>query len=64
MLLGVNQERNIATSARWREAIQEVDGATFQQLRTGIQGGFDEVCRSHHMLCDAVSRSIGAYNMC
>lgn len=37
------QERSIATSTEWREAIQTVDVGTLRQLRTAIEGGFNEV---------------------
>lgn len=36
------QERNIQTSAEWRQQMSQVDVSILQHMRDNIKGGFDE----------------------
>ena len=36
------QDRSLTASGEWRQAIQQVDSAVLNHLRTEVAGGFDE----------------------
>ena len=36
------QDRSLTASSEWRQAIQQVDSAVLNHLRTEVAGGFDE----------------------
>jgi hypothetical protein len=38
----LTQERNIQTSAEWRQQMCEVDVGILDHMRSNIKGGFDE----------------------
>ena len=42
LLCLVLQERNIQTSAEWRQQMGDVDVGILEHMRTNIKGGFDE----------------------
>jgi hypothetical protein len=39
---GFTQERNIQTSAEWRQQMGHVDVSILQHMRDNIKGGFDD----------------------
>lgn len=42
LITAVLQERNIQTSAEWRQQMGDVDVSILEHMRSNIKGGFDE----------------------